>query len=130
MDSVDRLDHLVLTVRDVARTCAFYSEVLGMQIVSFDGDRRALAFGNQKINLHEHGHELEPGAAHPVPGSADLCFTTSVPLAILTAHLASCEVEMIAGPVRRVGATGLIDSIYIRDPDGNLLEVANPVPDA
>jgi len=128
--SLDRLDHLVLTVRDVAQTCAFYSAVLGMKVLSFEGDRKALGFGSQKINLHEQGHELDPKAFHPVPGSADLCFIMATPLTAILEHLSSRGVTLVAGPVRRVGALGPIDSIYIRDPDGNLLELSNPIADA
>jgi len=124
---LDRLDHLVLTVADVEATVAFYERVLGMTAVTFAGGRRALAFGEQKINLHPHGREFEPKAAQPTPGSADLCFLTGVPLAEVQAHLAACGVAVIEGPVRRTGATGPILSVYFRDPDGNLIELANPI---
>jgi len=121
----NRLDHLVLTVTDVRRTCAFYSKILGTRVVSSSHGRKALVFGRQKISLHEQGREVAPKAAHPVPGSADLCFITSVPLPDVVAHLESCGVDILLGPVRRAGATGPIASVYFRDPDGNLLEVAN-----
>ncbi len=124
---LDRLDHLVLTVRDIQATCDFYSRVLGMSVVTFGGNRKALQFGNQKINLHETGKEFEPKAAAPTPGSADLCFITSVPLDAVIAHLHAERVYIIEGPVRRTGALGPIDSVYVRDPDGNLIEVANEV---
>jgi len=124
---IDSLDHLVLTVADVEATCAFYRRVLGMDVVTFAGGRKALAFGRQKINLHERGSELEPKAEHPTPGSGDLCFLTSVPLEDVVAHLASERVAIIEGPIRRTGATGPILSVYFRDPDGNLIEVSNPV---
>lgn len=127
---LDRLDHLVLTVADVEASIAFYERVLGMTAVTFAGGRRALAFGAQKINLHPHGHEFEPKAARPTPGSADLCFITEVPLEAVQAHLAACGVSVIEGPVRRTGATGPILSVYLRDPDGNLIEIANPILDA
>ncbi len=127
MIAVDRLDHLVLTVTDVDRACRFYSKVLGMRVVTFGRGRKALAFGNQKINLHLKGHEVEPKAAHPVPGSGDLCFVTSVPLPSVIAHLLVCGTEIVGGPARRAGALGPIESIYLRDPDGNLIEVANTV---
>lgn len=130
MISAVRLDHLVLTVVDIERTCAFYAKVLGMRVVSFGQDRKALLFGSQKINLHQQGYELEPRAAHPVPGSGDLCFVASVPLPEVIAHLRTCGVEILEGPVRRAGATTPIESIYFRDPDGNLLEVANILVDA
>ncbi|WP_341705755.1 VOC family protein [Ferrovibrio sp.] len=126
---IDSLDHLVLTVRDIDATVAFYGKALGMQetrFVSADGIARvALSFGSQKINLHQAGREFEPKAATPVPGSGDLCFLTSRPVAEVAAHLAACGVPVIEGPVRRTGATGPILSVYIRDPDGNLLEIAN-----
>lgn len=122
---IERIDHLVLTVRDIAATCDFYSGVLGMQVVTFGGDRKALQFGRQKINLHERGKEFEPKALQPTPGSGDLCFITEVPLPQVVDHVRSCGVQIIEGPVRRTGAVGPIESIYIRDPDGNLIEVSN-----
>ena len=123
---IDRLDHLVLTVRDIDAAAAFYSKVLGMEVVTFDDGRKALSFGDQKINLHQQGHEFEPKAHRPVPGSADLCFLTSVPMAEVLNHLAQCGVAVIEGPVRRTGARGPIISLYFRDPDMNLIEVSNP----
>lgn len=120
-----RLDHLVLTVADIPRTVAFYQRVLGMEPQTFGAGRIALRFGDQKINLHQAGRELEPKATLPTPGSADLCFLTETPLSELTAHLEQCTVEIIEGPVARTGATGPILSLYFRDPDGNLIEVAN-----
>jgi catechol 2,3-dioxygenase-like lactoylglutathione lyase family enzyme len=122
---IERIDHLVLTVRDIAATCDYYSRVLGMQVVTFGGDRKALQFGRQKINLHEHGKEFEPKALYPTPGSGDLCFITEVPLSQVVDHVRSCGVQVIEGPVRRTGAVGPIESIYVRDPDGNLIEVSN-----
>ena len=126
------LDHVVLTVQDLQRTCDFYQRVLGMQVVTFGGDslpdgtdRHALQFGNQKINLHQQGQEFEPKAQHPTPGSADLCFVTDVPLAQVIEHLKVCGVAIEAGIVPRTGAVGAIASLYIRDPDGNLLEISN-----
>lgn len=124
---IDRLDHLVLTVRDVDATCSFYVRVLGMQIVTFGEARKALAFGRQKINLHQAGREFEPKAALPTPGSADLCLITDVPLDEVIAHLTACDVAVVEGPVMRTGATGPIRSVYFRDPDGNLIEVSNYV---
>jgi len=123
--STDSLDHLVLTVKDVDVTSSFYAAVLGMEPIRFRGGRRALAFGAQKINLHQHGHEFEPKADHPTPGSADLCFLSSVPMPEIIAHLAACEVEIIEGPVARTGATGALLSVYFRDPDANLIEISN-----
>lgn len=122
---IERLDHLVLTVTDIGRTCAFYADALGMQVVTFGSDRKALAFGSQKINLHESEREVEPKAKKPTPGSADLCFITATPLDEVIAHLAACGVGIEEGPVPRTGATGPIRSLYIRDPDGNLIEIAN-----
>ncbi|MDB6080582.1 MAG: glyoxalase protein 5-like [Akkermansiaceae bacterium] len=123
---ISRLDHLVLTVRDLPRTIAFYSEVLGMIPVTFNG-RQALGFGSQKINLHEAGNEFEPKADRPTPGSADLCFISDLPLAQVIEHLGRLEVEIIEGPVKRTGALGSILSVYFRDPDLNLIEVSNYV---
>ncbi len=124
---IDRLDHLVLTVRSIEVACDFYSRVLGMKVVTFGNNRKALQFGRQKINLHEWGKEFDPKAVNPTPGSEDLCFITEVPLPQVMDHLRSCGVEIIEGPVRRTGAVGLIDSIYVRDPDGNLIELSNYV---
>jgi len=122
---IDSLDHLVLTVADVEASCAFYKRVLGMEVVTFGQGRKALAFGAQKINLHQAGKEFEPKAQRPTPGSADLCFLTSVPLPEVQAHLAACGVSVTEGPVRRTGAQGPILSVYFRDPDQNLIEVSN-----
>ena len=122
---IDRLDHLVLTVKDINVTCNFYTNVMGMDVVTFAGGRKALVYGEQKINLHEHGKEFEPKALHPTPGSADLCFITTVPLPEVVRHIQSCGVEIIEGPVQRTGAMGKIMSIYLRDPDRNLIEVSN-----
>ncbi len=122
---VDRIDHFVLTVRSVETTCDFYSRVLGMEVEEFEGGRRALEFGRQKINLHQAGKEFEPKAEQPTPGSGDFCLITDVPLERVAEHIRSCGVEIIEGPVSRTGATGGISSIYLRDPDGNLIEVSN-----
>ena len=122
---IDRLDHLVLTVADVGRTAEFYEQVLGMRAVMFAGGRRALRFGNAKINLHQAGQEFEPKAARPMPGSADICLITLDPLPAVCTHLAAHGVTIEEGPVARTGATGPISSIYIRDPDGNLIEISN-----
>jgi catechol 2,3-dioxygenase-like lactoylglutathione lyase family enzyme len=126
---IDRLDHLVLTVKSIEKTCEFYSQVLDMQAVSFGENRKALAFGAQKINLHESGKEFEPKAQHPTPGSADLCFITNTPLADVMKHLQRYDVEIMEGPVQRTGAMGQILSVYFRDPDLNLIEVSNYVED-
>lgn len=118
------LDHVVLTVADIGRTCAFYTTVLGM-VHREIGGRHALHFGPQKINLHRQAREYEPKVLHPTPGSGDLCFLTSVPIADVMTHLAGCGVAIEVGPVGRDGATGPLLSLYIRDPDRNLIEVAN-----
>jgi catechol 2,3-dioxygenase-like lactoylglutathione lyase family enzyme len=125
---IDRLDHLVLTVADVGRTAEFYQRVLGMREVTFAGSRHALRFGNSKINLHQAGHEFEPKAARPTPGSADICLISSDPLPAVCAQLAAQGVAVEEGPVARTGATGEISSVYIRDPDGNLIEISNYPP--
>jgi len=119
---VTRLDHLVLTVADLDATIAFYTSVLGMDVVTFSGDRKALTFGTSKINLHRAGHEFEPKALRPTPGSADLCFIVDTPVDDLARHLG---VPIEEGPVERTGATGPIRSIYLRDPDQNLIELSN-----
>lgn len=125
MLTLDHLDHLVLTVADIDATCAFYTRALGMTVETFGAGRTALRFGRQKINLHPAGREFEPKAEHPTPGSADLCFITATPLADVQTHLAACGVTVEEGPVNRTGATGPIRSVYIRDPDANLIEIAN-----
>ncbi|MGH3376504.1 MAG: VOC family protein [Actinoallomurus sp.] len=121
---IDRLDHLVLTVADLDATVDFYVRVLGMEEVVFGGDRRALSFGNSKINLHQAGREFAPKAAHPTPGSADLCLITETPLDLVTAELRLHGVPIEEGPVERTGAMGSITSVYLRDPDGNLIEIS------
>ena len=122
---VDRLDHFVLTVADIAAACAFYTKVLGMENVTFGEGRKALLFGEQKINLHEVGREFEPKAAQPTPGSADLCFITAAPIDDVIGHVRKCGVDILQGPVERTGAVGKIISIYLRDPDQNLIEISN-----
>jgi catechol 2,3-dioxygenase-like lactoylglutathione lyase family enzyme len=122
---IERLDHLVLTVADIAKTCEFYEKVLGMETVTFGAGRKALSFGQQKINLHRAGKEFEPKAARPTPGSGDLCFITSTPVAAVILHLKKAGVAIVEGPVPRTGATGPIQSVYFRDPDGNLIEASN-----
>jgi catechol 2,3-dioxygenase-like lactoylglutathione lyase family enzyme len=122
---IDSLDHLVLTVKDIDATCEFYAKVLGMEIVTFGENRKALSFGSQKINLQQLGRESTLIADKPTPGSADVCFITSLSLSDVIAHLNSYGVELIAGPVERNGARGLMMSLYFRDPDKNLIEVSN-----
>ena len=121
------LDHLVLTVKDLEATCRFYATVLGMEPVSFGENRQALAWGSQRINLHQAGQEIEPKAHRPTPGSADLCFLANISMGDVLAHLQGCGVEIILGPVRRTGAAGEFLSVYFRDPDLNLIEVATLV---
>ena len=125
---IDRIDHLVLTVRDIDATCAFYSRVLGMRVVTFAGGRKALEFGAQKFNLHQSGGEFDPKAAHPTPGSIDVCLISAVPLSDVIAHLARCDIAVVEGPVTRTGAKGPIRSVYFRDPDMNLIEVSTYEP--
>jgi len=115
----------VLTVEDVGRTVDFFTSLLGMQEVTFGEGRKALSFGRQKINLHEKGNEYEPKADSPTPGSADLCFLTETPVEEYREYLMSRGVQIVDGPVQRTGAMGPILSIYIRDPDENLIEISN-----
>ncbi|MFI2641757.1 VOC family protein [Streptomyces sp. NPDC018610] len=118
------LDHLVLTVTDIERTVEFYRRVLGMEPVTFGHGRRALSFGGSKINLHRAGEEIQPHAARPTPGSADLCLVTDTPQARVREHLAARGITPEAGPVSRTGALGPVTSTYLRDPDGNLIEIS------
>lgn len=122
---IQGIDHIVLTARDLTATLAFYQDVLGMRVETFGKQRKALIFGQQKINLHQQGQEFEPKAALPTPGSQDLCFIAATPLEQVIAHLQRCGVAILEGPVARTGATGTIRSVYFRDPDGNLIEVSN-----
>lgn len=121
---IDRLDHLVLTVADIDATTDFYTRVLGMKAVTFGAGRTALAFGQSKINLHQAGHEFEPKAHRPTPGSADLCLITTDSLDRVVEELVRHDVPIEEGPVERTGATGPILSVYFRDPDRNLIEVS------
>jgi len=122
---IKNLDHFVLTVNDIEKTCQFYHHVLGLESIHFGNDRRGLKVGQQKVNLHQSGRELLPCAAHPLPGSADLCFITENPISEVIAHLEGCQVMIELGPVKRTGVNGPMTSIYIRDPDGNLIEISN-----
>ncbi|CAE1304709.1 Glyoxalase domain-containing protein 5,Glyoxalase domain-containing protein RDO1,Glyoxalase domain-containing protein 5 homolog,Virulence protein STM3117 [Acanthosepion pharaonis] len=123
---IDRLDHFVITVKDMDKTAQFYTKVLGMELTTFKGGtRKALTFGNQKINLHEHGKEFEPKASEPRPGSADICFITQTNILDVMKHLEVCQVSVLEGPVERTGANGPIISVYVRDPDDNLIEISN-----
>jgi len=123
--NIEAIDHIVLTVKDIRATCTFYGQVLGMRIITFGSGRKALSFGSQKINLHQHGQEFEPKAKDPTPGSADLCFVTDVSIPEVIEHLYKCGVVILEGPVSRTGAKGIIESVYFRDPDGNLIELSN-----
>jgi catechol 2,3-dioxygenase-like lactoylglutathione lyase family enzyme len=125
--AIDRLDHLVLTCADLEATAAWYERVLGMRRETFGNNRTALHFGNQKINLHQQGRELKPNATTAVPGTADLCFITAVPTDDVVAHLSTCSVTIEYGPVPQSGALGPMSSVYCRDPDGNLIEIATYV---
>lgn len=124
---IDRLDHLVLTVADIEVTLTFYSEILGMQAITFDDDRKALTFGTSKINLHQSGEEPEPKADRPTPGSADLCFVVNEPLDKVMQALQEAGVPIEEGPVEQTGATGAMVSCYFRDPDRNLIELSTYV---
>ena len=124
---VDRIDHLVLTVKNIEETIHFYTSVMGMEKVLFCDDRVALSFGHQKINLHELGNEFEPKAQRVKSGSADLCFIIDTPLQDAIGELEIKGVQIIEGPVQRTGAIGKINSAYFRDPDGNLIEISNYV---
>ena len=126
--SIDRVDHIVITAFDLERTIDFYARVMGMEPITFAGGRRGLAFGRQKINLHQAGREFEPKALKPVPGAIDLCLIASTPLEEVIAHLHARGVAIAEGPVEKTGATGPIRSVYFRDPDGNLIEVSNYLP--
>jgi catechol 2,3-dioxygenase-like lactoylglutathione lyase family enzyme len=120
---IDYLNHLVLTVASIEATVAFYTSALGMELITF-GDRKALRFGEQKINLHQVGREFEPKALRPTPGSGDLCFITKAPLEKVISHLNAGNYLIELGPVARDGARGEMLSIYIRDPDLNLIEIS------
>ena len=124
---INQLDHLVLTVADLNRTVRFYVDILGMKEETFGANRRALIFGRQKINLHLHGAEYDPKAHAPTPGSADLCFLASTTIAQIITELRAKNVALESGPVERVGAAGKLRSIYLRDPDRNLIEISNQV---
>ena len=122
---LQRIDHVVFTVRDIDKACAFYSRALGMEVVTFGAGRKALQFGQCKINLHQHGQEFEPKAKNPAPGTQDICLVTDTSIPEVVKHLHSLGLEIIEGPAPRTGAIGAIESVYIRDPDGNLVEIAH-----
>lgn len=125
MMNITALDHLVLTVADMTKTIDFYVNILGMIEVTFGDNRKALQFGNQKINLHQKGNEVLPNARYATCGSADLCLLTDTPLDMVMSHLMLHNVAIIDGIVLRTGAVGKINSIYINDPDGNLIEISS-----
>ena len=125
---IDHLDHLVLTTADEAACVRFYVEGLGMTLESFGEGRKAFRFGNQKINLHVKGHEFEPKANTPLPGALDLCFIASVSIEEVIARLRAKGIPIIQGPVMRTGATSRIRSVYVRDPDLNLVEISELQP--
>ena len=131
MFSITHIDHLVLTVKDIPTTLEFYARVLGMYAIQFKGadgtQRVALSFGSQKINLHEVGSAFKPKAQAPTPGSVDLCLITETNLNEVMSYVKSCDIKIIEGPVERTGATGKLLSFYIRDPDHNLIEIANTI---
>lgn len=124
---IDHLDHIVLTTADEAACIRFYTDVMGMALETFGGGRKAFKFGNQKINLHVKGREYEPKAHLPVPGALDLCFIASVPLDQVIARMAALGVSIVEGPVLRTGAASRLRSIYLRDPDLNLIEISEQV---
>jgi catechol 2,3-dioxygenase-like lactoylglutathione lyase family enzyme len=124
---IKQLDHLVMTVTDMEKTCAFYSDVLKLKVVTFGDNRRALQIGKQKINLHPINNTYAPTAEHATAGSNDLCFIVSISMLDLIEMLTKQNIEIITGPIQRTGATTLLNSIYIRDPDGNLLELSTPI---
>lgn len=124
---IDRIDHLVLTVVDIEKTCKFYSQVLGMKVLTFGENRRALKFGEQKFNLHEKGKELKLRAKNATPGAVDVCLIVENSIEEVVAHLMSLGVMIEQGPVERTGASGTIMSVYFRDPDENLIEVSRDV---
>ena len=124
---LDSIDHLVLTVRDIPASIAFYTRVLGMREVSFGDNRRALAFGCCKFNLHQAGNEFEPKSAQPTPGAVDVCLLTRTPIDAVVRHLGEQQVAIEGGPIERTGAQGPLLSVYLRDPDGNLIELSNPL---
>ena len=122
---ISHLDHLVLTVADIEISCQFYQSALNFEVITFGENRKALQFGHQKINLHQVGKEFEPKAFHPTAGSADLCFIAETPLHEVIAHLQAQHIKIIEGPIERTGAMGKILSVYLRDPDQNLIEISN-----
>ncbi len=122
-----QLDHLVLTVKNIEKTCQFYQKIFGFQVIEFGQGRKALKFGHQKFNLHQAGKEFEPKANNPLPGAIDLCLISDTPLDTVVSELKQHDIPIEDGPVHRTGATGKLVSVYIRDPDLNLIEISNHV---
>ena len=122
---ISHLDHLVLTVADIEISCQFYQSALNFEVITFGENRKALQLGSQKINLHQVGKEFEPKAYHPTVGSADLCFIAETPLEEVIKHLQQLNIKIVEGPIQRTGAVGKIVSVYLRDPDQNLIEISN-----
>lgn len=122
---ISHLDHLVLTVADIEISCQFYQSALNFEVITFGENRKALQFGHQKINQHQVGKEFEPKAFHPTAGSADLCFIAETPLEEVIAYLQVQNIDIVEGPIERTGAIGKILSVYLRDPDQNLIEISN-----
>ena len=122
---ISHIDHLVLTTRELDKCIHFYTKVLGMELVSFGEGRNALTFGNQKINIHEYGNEIEPKAHLPVPGSLDICLISNKSISEVESVLEKYSIKIEIGPSKRTGAQGDIESVYVRDPDLNLIEISN-----
>lgn len=122
---ISHLDHLVLTVANIETTCQFYQSALNFEVITFGENRKALQFGHQKVNLHQFGKEFEPKALRPTAGSADLCFIAETPLEEVIKHLQQLNIKIVEGPIQRTGAVGKIFSVYLRDPDQNLIEISN-----
>lgn len=124
---LSHIDHIVLTVADIEKACAFYHGALGMEVITFGEGRKALKFGNQKINLHQKGSEFEPKAENPTAGSADICIISNTTIEHVMLELKAKGVQITEGPIERTGANGKIISVYLRDPEGNLIEISNYV---
>ena len=124
MIKIDSIDHLVLTVTSIKNTCDFYCDILGLERETFGEDRIALKFGEKKFNLHPVGSDINPKAKSPMPGSMDLCLITTTPIADVISHLGNHQINIETGPVARTGAKGPITSVYVRDPDCNLVELS------
>ena len=127
MIAIDGIDHVAVTVADIDAACDFYGRVLGARVERYAANRTAVHLGDHKLNLHDAGTGADLVAAKPTIGAIDICFRTATPMSEVTAHLAACNVAVELGPVERTGATGMLLSVYIRDPDGNLIEISNQV---